>query len=148
MLDGEFYNRRELLAALPPPVRTQLGEQPSDAAILLAGFCSGGQAFLKSLSGSFSAVLWDAAAGRATIVTDRFGNRPLYYAANSENGTADRLLFSSRLKSLTAVGGASATADPRGLAQFFSFGHYLGESTSLAGAKVLPAAACWTLNCS
>lgn len=144
VLDGEFYNRRDLLAALPPPVRTQLGEQPTDAAILVAGFRAGGKAFLKTISGSFSAVLWDAAAGRATIVTDRFGNRPLYYAASSETGTSDRLLFSSRLKSLTAVGGATAAADPRGLAQFFSFGHYLGENTSLAGVKVLPAAACWT----
>lgn len=152
VLDGEFYNRRELLAALPAAGRTELGDQPADAAILVAGFCAGGKAFLKTISGSFSAVLWDAAAGRATIVTDRFGNRPLYYAASNSDtaagaaGSSERLLFSSRLKSLTAVGGASAAADPRGLAQFFSFGHYLGENTLLAGAKVLPAAACWTWN--
>jgi asparagine synthase (glutamine-hydrolysing) len=144
VLDGEFYNRRELLLALPPAEKGRLGEQLTDAAILVAGFRSGGKAFLKTISGSFSALLWDAAAGRATIVTDRFGNRPLYYAASSVTGTSDRLLFSSRLKSLTAVGGATAAADPRGLAQFFSFGHYLGENTSLAGVKVLPAAACWT----
>ena len=94
---------------------------------------------MKRINGSFAAVIWDAARCEATILTDRFGNRPLYYAV--ANG---RLLISSRLKSLTADPDFSLTTDPRGMAQFFSFGHYLGQNTSLAAARVFPAASAWT----
>ena len=139
VLDGEFYNARELAAELPGELRRDLSEDASHAALLLAGWSHGGEAFLRKINGSFSAVLWDAERRVATLLTDRFGNRPLYYALVGE-----RLLFSSRLKSLTLDPRLSRQADPRGLAQFFTFGHYLGGETSLAAVKVLPAAACWS----
>ena len=137
VLDGEFYNTRELAQSLPLHHRQQSSAAPSDAALLLAGWQHDGAAFLKRINGSFSAVIWDAEAREATVFTDRFGNRPLYYAIVNS-----RLLFSSRLKSLTADPDFSLAIDPRGLAQFFTFGHYLGESTSL-GAKIVAAAAIW-----
>lgn len=139
VLDGEFYNAAELARDLPADLRQEHERQPSDATLLLAGWRHSGPAFLQRINGSFSAVLWDGERRVATLVSDRFGNRPLYYAVVGE-----RLLFSSRLKSLTLDPGLSRQADPRGLAQFFTFGHYLGGETSLAAVKVLPAAACWT----
>jgi asparagine synthase (glutamine-hydrolysing) len=138
VIDGEFYNTSELTQSLPLELRKQPGSTQSDAALLLAGWRHEGSAFLKRINGSFSAMIWDAERREATVVTDRFGNRPLYYA--TVNG---RLLFSSRVKSLTADPDFSLAIDPRGLAQFFTFGHYLGESTSL-GAKIVPVAAIWT----
>jgi asparagine synthase (glutamine-hydrolysing) len=139
VLDGEFYNARELAPALPTRVQQELGAVPSDAELLLAGWRHEGLAFLRRINGSFSAVLWDADRREATFVTDRFGNRPLYYMT-----AGSRLLVSSRLKSFTADPEFSLDIDPRGMAQFFTFGHYLGEHTSLAAARVFPAAAAWT----
>jgi len=138
-IDGEFYNSSDLIQSLPASVRQQLGAAPTGAALLLAGWRHEGLSFLKRINGSFSAVIWDACRREATIVTDRFGNRPLYYAV--VNG---RLLISSRLKSLTADPDFSLAIDARGIAQFFTFGHYLGQHTSLAAVQVFPAAAEWT----
>ncbi len=138
-LDGEFYNARELAQSLSVSVRQEPGAAPFDAALLIAGWRHEGQAFLQRINGSFAAVIWEANRGEATILTDRFGNRPLYYTV--VNG---RLLVSSRLKSLTVDPDFSLAIDPRGMAQFFTFGHYLGENTSLAAAQIIPAAAAWT----
>jgi asparagine synthase (glutamine-hydrolysing) len=112
---------------------------PTDALLLLDGWRQEGATFLKRMNGSFSAVIWDANRRQATVITDRFGNRPLYYSMVN-----DRLLISSRLKSLTADPDFSLAIDPRGMAQFFTFGHYLGEHTSLGSARIFPAAAAWT----
>lgn len=139
VLDGGFYNARQLCASLPAPARQALGTTPSDAELLLAGWKHDAGEFLRQIDGSFSAVIWDSRRCEATIVTDRFGNRPLYYAV-----TGGRLLISSRLKSLAADRDLSRTIDPRGMAQFFTFGHYLGDRTSLAAARIFPAAAQWT----
>lgn len=136
VLDGELYNAAEARSALATPDDS---DSPSDAALMLAGWREQGKAFLRRLNGSFSAVIWDARRRAATLVTDRFGNRPLYVAANG-----GRLRFSSRIKSLTADPTLSRDVNPRGVAQFFSFGHYLLDDTSLRAVRVLPAACCST----
>lgn len=140
VLDGEIYNAAELVeGALPRLAAAGTSTlSTNDAALLLAGWRKEGKAFFPKLNGSFSAVIWDKSRKEATFVNDRFGNRPVYYAISG-----DRLLFSSSIKSLTADSELSLDADPRGMAQFFTFGHYLGEDTSLANVKVFPAAAAW-----
>ncbi len=138
VLDGELYNARELIQSLDAESRRLLGANPSDSALLLSGWQREGAAFLRRVNGSFSALIWDAERQTATIVTDRFGNRPLYFAV-----VEGRLLVSSRLKSFTADAEFSRAIDPRGMAQFFTFGHYLGDRTSLAGAQVFPAGVAW-----
>ena len=138
VLDGEFYNRRELQRAIGP---SGANERDSDAAILLALWRAGGKTSLRQISGSFSAVIWDNTQQTATLISDRFGNRPLYYARSGQ-----RLLFGSRIKSLMGDKTLSREVNARGLAQFFTFGHYLRDDTSLAAVKVLPAAACCTFS--
>lgn len=134
VLDGEFYNRQELRQHLPPSDDKAFA---NDAAVLLAGWQAGRETFLRQINGSFSAVIWDAREQQATLLGDRFGNRPLYYALSGR-----RLLFGSRIKCLTADETLPRDLNPRGLAQFFTFGHYLREDTSIAAVRVLPAAAC------
>lgn len=136
VLDGEFYNRQELLPQLPTAADNSV---VSDAEILLAGWQRGHKNFLREINGSFSAVIWDARQQEATLISDRFGNRPLYYAISGS-----RLLFGSRIKCLTADKTLTRDLNPRGLAQFFTFGHYLSDDTSLTAVRVLPAAACST----
>jgi asparagine synthase (glutamine-hydrolysing) len=135
VLDGEFYNRHELRRALEADGAAAV----SDAAILLAGWVAGGKSFLQQINGSFAAVIWDATKRQVTLISDRFGNRPLYFAAS-----AQRLLFGSRIKSLMADQTLSRDVNPCGLAQFFTFGHYLRDDTSLSAVRLLPAAACST----
>src|SRR5262249_4065839 len=51
-----------------------------------------------------------------------------------------KLLFGSEIKTLLADPDVSRAIDPRGLAEFFTFGQYLGNTTSFAEVRLLPAA--------
>lgn len=131
VLDGEIYNAEEIRKWLALP-----RQNCSDAKLLIAGWNQLGASFLRRLNGSFSAVLWSPANREAVVVSDRFGNRPLYYAVDD-----GRLVFGSSIRSLLAAGGQPRSINAKGLAQFFSFGHFLRDDTSLEGIRVVPAAA-------
>jgi len=93
-----------------------------------------GAAALRGLNGSFAAVLWDRPAGVLTLVNDRFAMRPLYYV--ERNG---RLLFASNLHAILADAGIEPAVSEIGLAEFLTYGQYLGTDTSVEGIRVLPA---------
>lgn len=137
VLDGELYDtaalRRELQDA------GCYIESNSDAELLLHGFTAQGPAFLRRLNGKFAAALIDSRERRLTLINDRFGMKPLYFSA-----TGDGLLFASEIKSLRADRQTPRQLNPRGLAQFFSFGQLFGQDTFFAGIEGLPAAACLT----
>ena len=137
VLDGELYDttslRRELLDA-----GCQF-QTDSDAELLLHGFAAQGPAFLSRLNGKFAAAIVDSRERRLTLVNDRFGMKPLYYAA-----TADGLHFASEIKSLLANRQSPRQLNLRGLAQFFSFGQLFGQDTFVEGIEGLPPAACVT----
>src|SRR5439155_6536766 len=106
---------------------------------LLHAYETGGFGLLSELHGSFAAAIWDAQNRRVTLLTDRLGSRPLYYVR-----MADRILFSSSIKSLLSDPGVSREPDWQGIAQFFTFGHYLRNNTSLQAVHVLPPASSLT----
>src|SRR5439155_2590008 len=89
----------------------------SHAELLLHGFEQDGPKFLQHLSGHFAAAIWDDRQRRLTLISDRFGMKPLYYFAGS--GT---LLFASEIKALLCAGDVPRQMNLRGLAQFFTFG--------------------------
>lgn len=137
VLEGEIYEADELRNELRAKGHVFQGAGPAE--LLLHGWEQDGVAFLRRLNGCFAAAIWNAAAGTLTLVNDRFGLRPLYYAQS-----AGRLLFGSEIKALLADDGLSRATDPRGLAQFFTFGHFLNDTTSFAAARLLPAASVLT----
>ena len=133
VMDGEIYDAdhvcREIHAAG--------GDVDPDnhAEILLRGIELLGVKFLRGLHGSFVAAIWDAQRRQLTLVNDRFGMRPLYYAQ-----MAGCLVFASSIKALLADSRISRQPSTRGITQFFTFGQYLQNDTSLAAVHVLPAA--------
>lgn len=142
VLDGEIYEADRVAAALaerggklPPNVGAD-----AHAAVLLAGCRAEGPAFLRRIHGSFAAAWWDGVAGRLTLMTDRFGTRPVYYRVASPAEGIGELQFASGLGALVEPGWP-LKVNPRGLAEFFTFGHYLRDDTAIAGIRVLPAAA-------
>ena len=108
----------------------------SHAELLLHGYLQEGQHFFRRVNGTFVAAIWEARFRRLTLVNDRFGMKPLYYAL-----LPDRLLFASEIKSLLADSAVPRDPDPRGISQFFSFGQLFGEDTLLRAVKVLSPAA-------
>jgi len=75
--DCRLDNREELAAALDFDVE-RLAETP-DSALLLAAFLRWGEGCTEHLLGEFAFAVWDAAAGRLTLVRDHMGQRYLHY---------------------------------------------------------------------
>ncbi|HEY2895156.1 MAG TPA: hypothetical protein VGJ16_13110, partial [Pirellulales bacterium] len=131
--DGELYAAREVRSHLVRHGANFAGD--SVAELLMHGLSRQGPEFLASLQGCFAAALWDQQLQRLTLISDRFGMRPLYWS--HANGA---LLFASEIKALRAVPGLSWKTSRTGLGQFFSFGQYLGDGTLFESISVLPAA--------
>jgi asparagine synthase (glutamine-hydrolysing) len=133
VMEGEVHDydeqRRELEAA------GHRFQGDSHAELLLHGYEQAGQAFFRGLNATFAAALWDRRSRRLILVNDRFGMKPLYYAP-----LAGRILFASEIKALLVDAGVPRGSDPRGIAQFFTYGQLLGEDTLLEGVRLLPAA--------
>jgi len=134
--DGELYDadrERDRIGA------SAVGIGPEDAALFLAGWQTQGEAFLQRLHGLFSAVIWDADCRTLTIVTDRFGMRPLYVAE-----TPARLFVASEIKTILVDADVRRTWSEEGVAQFMAFGHFFGDRTLFDDIRAVPAGTCAT----
>jgi asparagine synthase (glutamine-hydrolysing) len=137
VMEGEVYDYDHQRRALEASGHRFHGD--SHAELLLHGYEHAGQAFFRGLHATFVAALWDRGARRLVLVNDRFGMKPLYYARLS-----GRLVFASEIKALLVDPGVSRGSNPRGVAQFFTYGQLLGQDTLLEGVRLVPAATCLT----
>jgi asparagine synthase (glutamine-hydrolysing) len=134
VMAGEIFDYEDHRRTLSAAGHVFRGE--SHAELLLRGYQSSGQAFFQTLRTTFAAALWDRKHRRLVLVNDRFGLKSLYYAQ-----LPGRLLFASELKALLVDPELSRQSNPRGIAQFFTFGQLLGEDTLLQAIRILPAGA-------
>lgn len=110
---GEIYNFTELrheLAARGHEFRTR-----SDTEVLLHGYLEWGADCVRRLNGMFAFGVWDGRRQELLLARDRFGVKPLYYAARQ-----DGVLFGSEPKSVLAHPDFRAEIDAEGLAELFS----------------------------
>jgi asparagine synthase (glutamine-hydrolysing) len=133
VMEGEVYDYAEQRRILASAGHVFRGD--SHAEVLLHGYEQNGPAFFRNLYGYFAAAIWDTRQRRLILTNDRFGMKPLYYTV-----LPGRLLFASEIKALLADPELSRTLDPRGIAQFFTFGQLLGEDTLLEAVRLVPAA--------
>jgi asparagine synthase (glutamine-hydrolysing) len=119
--NGEIYNHLELRRELEA-----LGHQfrgHSDTEVLLKAWRQWGPAVLPRLGGMFAFGLWD---GRDLIMArDRFGKKPLIYAADGA-----RLAFASDLAALERLEGTRRPVDPVALRLYFAL-RFLPEPWSI-----------------
>jgi asparagine synthase (glutamine-hydrolysing) len=133
VMEGEVYDYEEQWRSLSAAGRVFQGH--SHAELLLHGYGCAGAKFFRGLHGSFAAAIWDHRKKQLILVNDRFGMKGLYYAL-----LPGRLLFASEIKALLVDTELSRRTNPRGIAQFFTFGQLLGEDTLLEEVRLLPAA--------
>ena len=131
VVDGEFYNRKELRTAIAG--ETAVAPAATDAELIALGYRTFGPDFLSRLDGKFSIAVWDASHRRLHLATDRFGMKPLYYRRDGK-----AFLFASEMKSLAAA--TPLRFDPVGVALFLSFGQMIGDGTLFSDVHVVPAA--------
>jgi asparagine synthase (glutamine-hydrolysing) len=135
VLDGEILDLDEQRANLERRGHRFGGAGPAE--VIAHGYQADGPAFFAGLHGKFVAALWDARRCRLVLVNDRFGMRPLYYAA-----PGGRLLFGSEVKALLCDREVSRRPNLAGIAQFFTYGQLLGEDTFYESIRLLPPATC------
>ena len=112
VFNGEIYNYRELIEryALPPC--------PSDSYAFAELWERFGAKSFELLRGMFGGAIFDHRSGDLTLVRDRFGIKPLYYAEKS-----GAVYFASELRALVSVAFPSVPElDPDAITQFLTFG--------------------------
>lgn len=125
ILNGEIYNHLQLRAELE--ARGHRYQTHSDTEALLHVYDEFGDAGVERLRGMYAYALWDRARTRLTLVRDRLGIKPLYYAV-----AAHELLFASEIKAILAAG-FPADINDAVLPEFLANRFVAGETTFFRG---------------
>jgi asparagine synthetase B (glutamine-hydrolysing) len=120
-LDGELLSDDGVVAAR------------EGARVLLERYLAGGES-LDLPEGWYAGVVWDPQRRELVLVTDHFGQRPLYVAR-----IGGALVVASELKALVAAG-LRPELDLQGWAEMLAFEYPLADSTPLAGVESVPQA--------
>lgn len=130
VFNGEIYNYRALRAELER--RGHRFATHSDTETIVHGYEEYGDQVFEQLRGMFAVAIWDARAEKLVLATDRFGIKPLYYAA-----TPAGLVFASELAALRRGLALPEEIDLAALAKYFTFGYIPHPATVFAGIKKL-----------
>jgi asparagine synthase (glutamine-hydrolysing) len=134
VFNGEIYNYQELRADLIR--RGHRFATNSDTETLVHLYEEKGAEGLALLRGMFAFCIWDSRKRKILLARDRFGKKPLYYAA-----LPGGLYFASELKCLR-VAGVPLEEDREALRLYFQFGYIPDPFTAFrAVRKLMPG--CW-----
>jgi asparagine synthase (glutamine-hydrolysing) len=132
VLDGRVYNRTELRAWLEKKGHSL--PTGTDAEIIAHHYRETGERFVQSLVGEFAIATWNSAQRTLSLVRDRLGVKPLYYAI-----LPDGLIFASELVALLQYPDLSRDIDLAGFSEYLTFAHTVPPHTILADVKKLAA---------
>jgi len=124
-LDGEISNQEELYTKHKSLFPRGKPSPPDLCLTLLEAL--GPSAAALEFAGLFCIAYWNGENSRLTLITDRYGYRPLFLAR--ENGC---LAFGTELKAVAALMDAR-NPDPLGTLEFFLYGSHFRELTWLDG---------------
>lgn len=140
VFNGCIYNYRELRREL-----LEAGAEfrsTSDTEVILHGWARWGEGLVDRLVGMFAFVIVERRTGRLTLVRDRLGIKPLYYAELPGGG----IRFASTLPALLAAGGIDTSVDPVALHHYLSLHAIVpAPRTILRGASKVPPATILTI---
>ena len=128
--NGEIYNFPELrrqLQAAGHVFRTR-----SDTEVILHLWEEHGPDCLPMLDGMFAFAIYDRVENVLTLARDRFGVKPLYYAA-----AGDFLVFASEIKGILASGLLPPRISPPALVEYFAFQNTFSPQTLFRGVSLL-----------
>ena len=116
--NGVIYNFRELRLELE-----RSGHQfltTSDTEVLLRSYLEWGDRCPAHFNGQFAFAIWDDEARTLFAARDRLGEKPFYWATDSDGA----FLFASELKQLLASGRIRPILDPSAIAAYLAL-HYI-----------------------
>jgi len=137
VFNGEIYNHVELRRELI--TRGHRFRTHSDTEAIVHAYEEWGPDCARRLRGMFAFAIWDERRQRLTLVRDRLGIKPIYYAQL----TGD-LVFGSEVKSLLAVPEVDGAVDDDALAAYLALRYVPAPLTMFRGVKKLPPASILT----
>jgi len=137
VFNGEIYNhvelRRELIA------RGHRFRTHSDTEAIVHAYEEWGPMCARRLRGMFAFAIWDDRNQRLTLVRDRLGIKPIYYAQLGGD-----LVFGSEIKSLLTVPEVDGAVDDDALSAYLALRYVPAPLTMFRGVKKLPPASILT----
>lgn len=133
IFNGEIYNYQALRDELRRA--GHLFRTRGDAEAIVHAWEQYGDAFPQKLDGMFAIALWDARRAALALVRDRFGKKPLVYAA-----WGGRLYFASEAKALLALPHVRPALDAQSLHRYLLFGYVPAPHSIYQGFHKLPPA--------
>ncbi len=112
--NGEIYNYLEVKKELE--AKGYQFKTTCDTEVLINAFAEWNVGCLEKLNGMFAFAVWDEQEKTLTLVRDRAGIKPLYYAK-----IGDKFVFASEIKAILAAKIFKAELDLEGFNQFLTF---------------------------
>ena len=132
-LNGEIYNYRALRQEVEATGAVAWRGR-SDTEVFLEAIARFGiDGALEKARGMFAFAVWDRDRRSLQLARDRFGEKPLYYAADR-----GALTFASELTALERVPGLAGALSPNALSLFFRYGYIPAPLTVYQGVRKLP----------
>jgi asparagine synthase (glutamine-hydrolysing) len=131
VFNGEIYNYRELRKRLEGSghrLRTQ-----GDAETIVHLYEDEGADCFKLLRGMFAIAIWDGRLKKLLLARDRLGQKPLFYAKQSQ-----RLVFGSELKALLPVSGLDTQINLSAIDSYLLYQYVPHPDTIYRGIASLP----------
>lgn len=129
--NGEIYNFPALRAELQ--AHGHQFRSRTDSEVVLHAWSAWGPACLPRFNGMFAFALWDARERSLFLARDRYGIKPLYYAAE-----AHTFAFGSEQRAILARPGFRRTLNVRALLEYFTFQNIFTDQTLLQNVHLLP----------
>jgi asparagine synthase (glutamine-hydrolysing) len=137
--NGEVYSHQPIAAELT--ARGHKFNGHSDTEVILNAFAANGiEPTLKRMIGMFAIALWDRRDRSLTLIRDRLGIKPLYWAKFGE-----LFLFGSELKALRAHPGWTPKINPSAVAAFMRHNYIPAPHTIYQGVHKLEPGSVLTL---
>jgi asparagine synthase (glutamine-hydrolysing) len=133
VLNGEIYNH----PALRNHLRTagHLFRTGTDTEVVVHAYEEWGEAFVHALEGMFAIIVWDSRKRMLVAARDRFGEKPLFYAA--QNGG---LALASEITALVRAGVGGTEINAAAVDDLFVLGYVRNPASILDGVLQLPPA--------
>jgi asparagine synthase (glutamine-hydrolysing) len=130
--NGEIYNYVELRKEFASYPYQTSGDMES----VLPVHKKFGDEFVHHLNGMYALALYEKESHQLTLVRDRMGVKPLYWAKVSGGG----IVFASEIKALLATGLVEAAVDESAVSDYLSCGYVPSPKTLFNGIQKLPPA--------
>jgi asparagine synthase (glutamine-hydrolysing) len=134
VFNGEIYNYRELRPQLES--HGHIFRTNSDTEVLLASYLQWGEGCVARLNGMFAFAVWDYRNRSLFLARDRFGKKPLFFAALRNGG----FMFASELKPFLASDLIDTTLDAQAIVDYLHLNYILCPKTPLRQVRQLPPA--------